>query len=142
LFKSKICLRWCISTPALGVPGYVTCPIQSYILPTVQNYRRLINVDDKCAIEYSTLQVGEHQLVVVSTGQQIIGARRESQRTHVGRVRLETLQAPGTPDVVQDARQVLVAADQQSPGRFHADGGHRWSLLYNIIHKTESVKRW
>jgi len=52
------------------------------------------NIVDKCAINYSTLQVGEHQFVVVSTGEQIIGAGREPQRTHVSRVRLETLQAP------------------------------------------------
>jgi len=73
----------------------------------------------------STLQIGEHQLVIVSSGQQIIGTGRESQRTHVGRMWFETLQAPGTPNVVKDTRRVLVTADQQSSRRFHADGGHR-----------------
>jgi len=65
-------------------------------------------------INNSTLQVGEHQFVIVSTGQQIIGARRESQRTYVGRMWFETLQAPRTPNVVKDTRRVLVTADQQS----------------------------
>ncbi|KAE9534883.1 hypothetical protein AGLY_008175, partial [Aphis glycines] len=74
-------------------------------------------------------------VVVKSPAEEILSTGRESQRTHVGRMWFETLQAPGTPNVVQDTRRVLVTADQQSSRRFHADGGHR-SIRSNNIYTT------
>lgn len=72
-----------------------------------------------------TLQVGEHNLVVVAARQQVVGLVREAQRAHIGRVRVEGLDDATAANVVQHALGVLVAGHQQLAGGIDHDRGDR-----------------
>lgn len=54
------------------------------------------------------LQVRQHQLVVVAGRQQVVRRWREADRSDIGRVWLEALNRPVTPDIVQYTRAILV----------------------------------
>lgn len=50
-----------------------------------------------------TLEVRQHQLVVVAGRQQVVRRWRETNGSNIRRVRLEALDRPITPDIVQYA---------------------------------------
>lgn len=70
------------------------------------------------------MQVCEHKLAVVGSGEQVEGLGGESRRPHLRRVQgVEGLEDPATPHVVQHAAGVLVAGDEQAAGRIDGHGG-------------------
>lgn len=75
-----------------------------------------------------TLQVRQHQLVIVPAAQKVVRGRREPDASDVGRMRLETLHVSSSSNVVQDAGRILVTGNQQSSARIDAQTGN-WRAL-------------
>ena len=75
-----------------------------------------------------TLKVGEDNFVVVAAGEQVVGAGGEADGADVRGVWLEALHAASAPDVVENARRVLVSRNQQPARGVNTYGGNRRAL--------------
>ena len=75
-----------------------------------------------------TLEVGEHELVVVARAEEVVGGGAEADAPHIGGVGPEGLDGAGPPDVVEAAEAVLVPRHQQPPAGVHTHGGNRRAL--------------
>lgn len=71
------------------------------------------------------MQIGENELIVVATGEQVVGGRREAYASDVSGVWFEALHGSAAPDVEEDAAAVLVTGNQETSRWIDAERRYR-----------------